>query len=244
MRAFETLIYEKEEGVARISLDRPTVLNAYNVQMRDDFSEALEAVADDPDARVLLITGEGRGFCAGADLTEFGSAPSQVIARQVRWQRDVWGQMINLGKPIVVAVHGYCIGSGLEIALLCDLRLAAHDTVFAMPEVRLGMIPAAGGTQTLPRNSGQSRALDLLLTGRRFTAQEALAMGLVTRLSPPDRLLDDARLAAAVLAEGPPDTVSALKRALREGADMTLDEGLKLEARLAALQLDWGVSSN
>ena len=238
MRPFETLIYEKEDGVARISLARPAVLNAYNIQMRDDFSEALAAVADDPDARSVLVTGEGRGFCAGADLTEFGSAPSQVIARQVRWQRDVWGQMINLDKPIVVAVHGYCIGSGLEIALLCDLRLAAEDTVFAMPEVRLGMIPAAGGTQTLPRNATSSRAMDLLLTGRRFTAQEALAMGLVTRLSPPDRLLDDAGQAAAALAEGSPDTVAALKRALREGADMPLDEALKLETRLAALQ--WG----
>ena len=237
MRPFETLIYEKEDVVARISLARPAVLNAYNIQMRDDFSEALAAVADDPDARALLVTGEGRGFCAGADLTEFGSAPSQVIARQVRWQRDVWGQMINLDKPIVVAVHGYCIGSGLEIALLCDLRLAAEDTVFAMPEVRLGMIPAAGGTQTLPRNATSSRAMDLLLTGRRFTAQEALAMGLVTRLSPPDRLLDAASQAAAALAEGSPDTVAALKRALREGADMPLDEALKLETRLAALQL-------
>ncbi len=222
--------------MARISLARPAVLNAYNIQMRDDFSEALAAVADDPDVRVLLITGEGRGFCAGADLTEFGSAPSQVIARQVRWQRDVWGQMINLDKPIVVAVHGYCIGSGLEIALLGDLRLAAEDTVFAMPEVRLGMIPAAGGTQTLPRNAGLSQGLDLLLTGRRFTAQEALSLGLITRLSPPEQLTDDARQAAAVLAEGPPDAVAALKRTLREGGDMTLEEALQLETRLAALQ--------
>ena len=237
MRPFETLIYEKEDGMARISLARPAVLNAYNIQMRDDFSEALAAVADDPDVRALLVTGEGRGFCAGADLTEFGSAPSQVIARQVRWQRDVWGQMINLDKPVVVAVHGYCIGSGLEIALLCDLRLAAEDTVFAMPEVRLGMIPAAGGTQTLPRNAASSRAMDLLLTGRRFTAQEALVMGLVTRLSPPDRLLDDASRAAAALAEGPPDAVTALKRTLREGGDMKLEDALKLETRLAALQL-------
>ncbi len=236
MRPFETLIYEKEGSVARISLDRPAVLNAYNIQMRDDFSEALAAVAEDPDVRALLITGEGRGFCAGADLTEFGSAPSQVIARQVRWQRDVWGQMINMEKPIIVAVHGYCIGSGLEIALLGDLRLAAEDTIFTMPEIRLGMIPAAGGTQTLPRNASLSQALDLLLTGRRFTAQEALSMGLVTRLSPPERLIDDAREAATELAQAPPRAVSALKRALREGADMTLDEGLKLESRLAALQ--------
>ena len=237
MRPFETLIYEKEDSVARISLARPAVLNAYNIQMRDDFSEALAAVSDDPEVRALLITGEGRGFCAGADLTEFGSAPSQVIARQVRWQRDVWGQMVNLDKPIVVAVHGYCIGSGLEIALLGDLRLAAEDTVFAMPEVRLGMIPAAGGTQTIPRIARPSQAMELLLTGRRFTAQEARSMGLVTRLSPPEELIGKARREAAGLAESPPTAVAALKRALREGADMSLDEGLTLESRLAALQL-------
>jgi enoyl-CoA hydratase/carnithine racemase len=233
MRPFETLIYEKVGTVAHVSLDRPAVLNAYNIQMRDDFAEALSAVGDDPEVLALLITGEGRGFCAGADLTEFGSAPSQVIALRVRWERDVWGQIINLDKPIVVAVHGYCIGSGLEIALLCDLRLAADDTVFAMPEVGLGMIPAAGGTQTLPRNAGTSQALDLLLTGRRFPAQEALEMGLVTRLSPPERLRDDAWRAANGLAQAEHGMVAGLKRALREGSNMTLEQGLELETRVA-----------
>ena len=235
MRPFETLIYEKEGQVARISLDRPAVLNAYNVQMRDDFSEALHAVADDPDVTALLITGEGRGFCAGADLTEFGTAPSQVIARKVRWERDVWGQLTGMDKPVVAAVHGFCIGSGLEIALLCDLRVAAEDTVFAMPEVRLGMIPAAGGTQTLTRNTGSSRALDLLLTGRRFTAREALGMGLVTRVCPPEDLRRDARRLAASLAEADAGAVALLKRALREGPDLPLRDALELERRLVIL---------
>lgn len=235
MRPFKTLMFEKVGPVARISLDRPGVLNAYSVQMRDDFSEALWAVAGDPDVRSVVISGEGRAFCAGADLTEFGSAPSLVIARQVRWQRDVWGQLLDLDKPVVAAIHGFCIGSGLEIALLCDLRIAADDTVFAMPEARLGMIPAAGGTQTLPRHAGSSRAMDLLLTGRRFTAQEALSMGLVTRLSAADRLLTDAWAVAQALAEGSPGIVSCLKRALREGADLPLDSALALEGRLAAL---------
>ena len=234
MRPFPTLIYEKDGPVARLSLDRPAALNAYNVQMRDDFAEALAAADDDPDVRAVLLTGEGRAFCAGADLTEFGTAPSQVIARQVRWQRDVWGRMLNLNRPIVAALHGYCIGSGVELALLCDLRLAADDAVFAMPETRLGMIPAAGGSQTLPRHAGRPRALELLLTGRRFTAAEALAMGLVTRLSPPERLQDDARQAAAALAGAPPAAVAALKRALRDGADLPLAAALDLESRLAA----------
>ena len=235
MRPFQTIIYQKQGAVARISLDRPAVLNAYNVQMRDDFSQALAAVADDPDVRALLISGEGRAFCAGADLTEFGSAPSLVIARRARWERDVWGQLINLDKPVVAALHGFCIGSGLEIALLCDIRLAANDTVFAMPEVRLGMIPAAGGTQTLPRAAGPARALDLLLTGRRFTAEEALEMGLVTRLSAPDGLQDEAWELAGRLAEVSPSNVSAVKRAIREGDDLPLKEALELERRLVIL---------
>ena len=134
MSGFSTLIYSKDGLVAHISLNRPQVLNAYNIQMRDDFSEALNAVQDDPDIRALLITGQGRAFCAGADLTEFGSAPSQAAARQVRWQRDVWGQLLSLSIPVVAAVHGYCIGSGVEIALLCDIRIGAVGTVFAMPE--------------------------------------------------------------------------------------------------------------
>ena len=235
MRPFETLVFDKEGPVARISLDRPAVLNAYNIQMRDDFTQALDAAADDPDVGAILITGEGRGFCAGADLTEFGTAPSQVIAREVRWQRDVWGQMIYSDKPIVVAVHGYCIGSGLEIALLSDLRLAADDTVFAMPEVRLGMVPAAGGTQTLPRYGGTSKALDLLLTGRRFSSTEALRIGLVTRISVPEKLLDDAWQAAMCLASMPARAVASVKRALREGSDMPLRDALELETRLAAI---------
>lgn len=237
MRPFQTIIYEKEGAIAHISLDRPAVLNAYNVQMRDDFSEALRAVADDSDVRALLITGEGRAFCAGADLTEFGTAPSLVIARQVRWLRDVWGQMIDLEIPVVAAVHGYCIGSGLEIALLCDIRMATEDTIFAMPEVKLGMIPAAGGTQTLPRHAGTSQALDLLLTGRRFTAREALEMGLVTRLCAPERLQAGAWQLVSELVEADPAVASALKRAFREGSDLSLPEGLQLESRLAALNL-------
>ena len=223
--------------VAHISLDRPAVLNAYSVQMRDDFSEALGAVSDDPDVRALLITGEGRAFCAGADLTEFGTAPSLVVARQVRWQRDVWGQLIDLEIPVVAGIHGYCIGSGLEIALLCDIRMAADDTVFAMPEVKLGMIPAAGGTQTLTRHGRASIAKDLLLTGRRFTAREALDMGLVTRLAAPDRIRTEAWELSESMAEADPAVVCTIKRAFREGSDMPLADGLQLENRLAALNL-------
>jgi enoyl-CoA hydratase/carnithine racemase len=234
MPGFDTLLFDKLDAVAHIRLNRPNVLNAYNMQMRDDFSLVLAAVQDDPDIGAILITGEGRAFCAGADLTEFGTAPSQAVARQVRWQRDVWGQFLNLSKPIVIAVHGYCIGSGLEITLLGDLRLAAQGTIFALPEVQLGMIPAAGGSQTLPRNARQGGALDVLFTGRRFDAAEALSMGLVTRVISPDYLIEEAMEAARLLAGSDTDVVAAIKTAMRLGQDLPLAEALNLETRLAA----------
>ncbi len=234
MSAFETLLFSKEDGVARVSLNRPHVLNAYNMQMRDDFSEVLSAVEEDPEIRCLLITGEGRAFCAGADLTEFGSAPSLVVARQVRWERDVWGQFLRLTKPIVIAVHGFCIGSGVEICLLGDLRIAAKGTVFALPETHLGMVPAAGGTQTLPRHARMGWAPDLLLTGRRFDSDEALKYRIITRTAPNDALEDIALRAACEIASLDSLTMASAKTALAAGADLPLADALKLEARLAA----------
>ena len=237
MPQFDTLIFEKLDGLAHISPNRPQVLNAYNIQMRDDFSEALAAVRDDPEVRALLITGQGRAFCAGADLSEFGTAPSQVVARHVRWDRDVWGQLLSLTVPVVVAVHGYCIGSGVEIALLGDLRIAAHGTIFAMPEVQLGMVPAAGGSQTLPRNANPSEALEMLLTGRRFDAQEALRLRLITRVVPETELPEAARQAAQELAGLDRDAVTAAKSAMARGADLTLEDALAMESRLAIKSL-------
>lgn len=234
MSGFATIIYSKDGPVAHVSLNRPQALNAYNLQMRDDFSSALDAVQDDPEVRSLLITGQGRAFCAGADLTEFGTAPSQTVARQVRWERDVWGQMLSLSKPTVVAVHGYCIGSGVEIALLCDLRIAAEETIFSLPEVQLGMVPAAGGTQTLPRGIGPSAALDLLLTGRRLDSKETLSLRLLTRVVPLDVLEEEAWALARQLADLDPGFASSAKECLRRGADLPLPQGLELEARTAA----------
>ena len=233
--AFSTVAFEKEGSVAHLALNRPDRLNAFSVAMRDDFAETLHAVADDDEIGALLITGNGRAFCAGADLSEFGTAPSQVIARNARWQRDVWGQLIDLNKPIVVAVHGYCIGSGIEIMLLGDLRLAASDTVFAMPEVRLGMIPAAGGSQTLPANAGPSVALDLLYTGRRFRASDAMAYGMISRTVEPEELEPTAWQAAERMAELPAGFASGMKSAWMAASDLPMEEGLRVEQRLAAM---------
>ena len=232
--AFETILLSKDGGVAEIALNRPKVLNAHNMQMRDDLYAALEAVRDDPCVNSVLLRGEGeRAFCTGADLTEFGTAPSRVIARQVRWERDLWGLFLDLDRPIVAALHGFVIGSGIEMALLCDLRIASEDAVFGMPEAALGLIPAAGGTQTLPRMLGEPRALQGLLGGERIPASRAMAFGLAHRVVPRERLLEEARETARRLAELPTQPVRAVKRALRRGMDMPLERALEMELRLA-----------
>ena len=233
--AFETIILSKTGDVAEIALNRPRVLNAYNMQMRDDMSQALEAVQDDPDVRCVLLRGEGeRAFCTGADLTEFGTAPSRVIARQVRWERDVWGQFLSLDKPIVAALHGYVIGSGIEMAMLCDIRIASDDAVFGLPEAALGMLPAAGGSQTIPRTVGRSRALEALLSNERMDAAKVLDIGLVHRVVPRETLLDEALAQARQLASYPAHLLKAMKEALLRGLDMPLERALEMETSLAA----------
>ncbi|HEY7066059.1 MAG TPA: enoyl-CoA hydratase/isomerase family protein [Chloroflexota bacterium] len=234
MSAFDTVVYEKTDAVAWVTLSRPEVLNAYNIRMRDELYEVFAAVRDDPDVRALVLRGAGRAFCAGADLTEFGTAPSPTIGRRVRFARDVWALLAGLPVPSVATLHGFAFGSGLEMTLFCDLRLAAEGTAFAMPEVRLGMIPAAGGTQTIPRVGGLGAALDVLLTGRRFDAAEALRLGLVTRVVPADQLAAETAALARELAAVDPRAVRAIRQAVREGADLPLEQGLRLEARLAA----------
>ena len=233
--AFETIILSKSGDVAEIALNRPRVLNAYNMQMRDDMSQALEAVQDDPDVRCVLLRGEGdRAFCTGADLTEFGTAPSRVIARQVRWERDVWGQFLSLDKPIVAALHGYVIGSGIEMAMLCDIRIASEDSVFGLPEAALGMLPAAGGTQTIPRTVGRSRALEALLGNERMDAAKSLEIGLVHRVVPRETLLEEAQAQARQLASYPAHLLKAMKESLLRGLDMPLERALDMETSLAA----------
>ena len=230
-----TVLYFKQGPVAHVVLNRPEVVNAYNMQMRDDLFQALEAVRDDPDVRVCVVRGAGdRGFCAGADLTEFGTAPSQVVARQVRWERDVWGLLLGIAKPLVAALHGHVIGSGVEIACACDVRIASDHAVFRMPEVALGMIPAAGGTQTLPRIMGAGSALEMLLTNRQLAATEALRLGLVHKVVARDALLMEAERIAETLASRDPAAIAAVKTTITTGLDVSLAAGLALEARLAA----------
>ena len=236
MTGFTALRYEKQAGgAATITLDRPAVINAYNTAMRDDLYEVLAAVRDDPDVRGVVVRGAGeRGFCAGADLTEFGTAPSQTIARKARRERDVWGLWLSITKPFVAALHGYCLGSGLEIACCCDLRVASDDVELGLPEAGLGLLPAAGGTQLLPRLVGRGRALELLLSGRRVGAAEAWGLGLVTEVVPRGQLDERASALLRQVLGASDSALAAAKRAVHEGGDMPLPQALALEYRLGA----------
>ena len=234
MSAFETLIYEKEDALALVTLNRPQFLNAYNIQMRDDLFEVLHAIRDDDEVRVALFKGAGeKAFCAGADLSEFLTAPPPVIARQIRFDRDVWGLFLSIPQPLIAVLHGYVLGSGIEMALCCDLRITSDNAQFGLPEVALGIIPAAGGTQTLPRAVGRAGALEMLLTGRWMDAREALQIKLVNRVVPADRLLETAREVAEKIAACDPDVIKGIKQAVVRGMDLPLAQGLDLEKMLA-----------
>jgi enoyl-CoA hydratase/carnithine racemase len=233
--AFSAVLYEKEGPLAIVSLNRPRVLNAYNVEMRDDLYQILLAVRDDPEVRVMILRGEGPAFSTGGDVSEFGSAPSPVGAREIRWRRDVWGTLLRLPQPTIAVVHGYAVGGGMEMALLCDLCIAADDAIFFLPESGLGMIPGVAGTQTAPRAIGLGRALDMVLTGKQMDAKEALRIGLINRVTSRETLLTEAKALAYTLAEYDPRIVALAKRAIRLGNDLSLSEGLELERRLFSL---------
>lgn len=235
MSAFQHIIYEKDGPIAWITLNRPQVLNAVDLIMRDEMWTVLEALRYDPDVQVVIIRGAGeRAFSAGADITEFGTAPSFIEARRARRERDLWGEMLALDRILIAAIHGYALGAGIEMSIYCDIRIAAEDARMGLPEVTLGYIPSAGGTQTLPRVISPGLALPLILSGDMIDAQEAYRIGLVHKVVPRERLYAEAEALARHLAGLPRSALQRAKRAIIAGLDLPLDQGFALETRLAA----------
>lgn len=229
-----TVLYESRDGIAWLTLNRPSVLNALNLQMRDEIWSLLEAAALDDSVRVVVCRGAGeRAFSSGADLSEFGTAPSFAEARRGRTERDLWHRFAHFEKPMIAAVHGYALGAGCELALLCDLRIAAESARFGLPETHLGYLPTAGGSQTLPRTAGLSRALDMIFTAEPITAGRALDYGIVNAVVPDSELQSATEDLARRVADLPPPAMRAIKRAIRDGADVSLEAALRLERILA-----------
>lgn len=229
---FATLRLEVDSRSACLILNRPAVLNAFNMQMRDDFAQVLDFLEAAGEIDVVAIRGQGRAFCAGADLTEFGTSPSPVMAREIRARRDVWDRLRRLPQVLLAGIHGYCFGSGLELACLADLRVAEDGAQFAFPEMTLGMIPAAGGTQTFPRELRANTALDLILTGDRFDAARAYRLGLLTEIAPTGRLDEAVEATTKRLLRHTPQRLQTLKRLIIAGCE--LDPRAALAAERAA----------
>jgi enoyl-CoA hydratase/carnithine racemase len=236
MSDFEVILYEKKDEKGYITLNRPKFLNAYNIKMRDELFEALSAAKDDPEIAVIILKAAGeKAFCAGADLSEFLTAPPPVAARQVRFERGVWGLFLSIKKPIIAALHGYVLGSGIEMAMCCDIRVASEDAKFGVPEMGLGIIPAAGGSQTIPRIVGRGYAMEMLLSGRWISAAEAKKIKMINRVVPRTELLPVVEKLADMICGYDKMALEFAKQAVVDGLDLPLAQGLELEARLSHL---------
>ena len=219
--------YFTKDDIALISLNRPHQINAFNVQMRDELYEVLSLFQRDISVKVAIIKGNGtKGFCAGADLSEFGSAPSQIIAREIRWQRDLWGLFLKIQKPIIAQLHGFVIGSGIEIASFCDVKIATKTAKFSMPESSLGLIPAAGGTQTLPRSIGISNSLKMLLTNLQIDAKTAKKNGLIDRIVDDEDLDQQVFLIAKQISNIEAGLAGSVRKLLRNSLDHEIYTGI------------------
>ncbi|MBC7780848.1 MAG: enoyl-CoA hydratase/isomerase family protein [Proteobacteria bacterium] len=220
-----------DDGVALVTLTRPHVMNALNLQLRAEIIEFARDLDADPSVSVVVITGEGdKAFSAGADLKERGRRTTAELYDERRFFRSRWVSAVaSMAKPTIAAINGYCLGGGLELALQCDLRLASENATFALPEVGLGFLPGAGGTQRLPREIGLQKAKELILTGRRFDAHEAERLGIVLRVVPREELMTAAMALARSIARQPRMSLIQAKLALNASQETMLSGGLQAE---------------
>jgi enoyl-CoA hydratase/carnithine racemase len=219
---------EVQDAVATIRLDRPK-MNAINSRLRTELAEAARTADADPAVRAVILYGGERVFAAGADIKEMADMSYADMAEHCRALQGALNAVAAIGAPVVAAITGYALGGGLELALCADFRVAGESAKVGQPEIQLGVIPGAGGTQRLPRLIGPSRAKDLIFTGRHVNADEALAIGLVDKVVPDDTVYDAAREMAARYAKGPAVALRAAKEAVDAGLEVDLATGLEIE---------------
>jgi len=234
--SYTAIVYELVDGVATITLNRPDVLNAMNNAMRTELLELFAGLRSDEAVRAVVVTGAGeRAFCAGADIREFLEPPVPTRFREERKRLDFRREMDRCPQPIIAAIRGFALGGGLELALACDIRIAAEDAQLGLTEINLAIIPGGGGTQRLPRLVGRGKALEMILTGMRVPAPEALRLGLVERVVPVAELLPAAQALAKSIAEKAPIALRYAKEAVVSGLELPLADGLRVENDLATL---------
>lgn len=226
-----TLLYEVRDGVAIITLNRPEAMNSIDPQARVDLRSTWARAAQDDAVRCIVLTGAGeKAFCTGSDLKK--TMPPKESVAQLTFGRAHSEHLLagmEMDKPIICAINGYAMGGGMELALACDVRIASENAQFALSEVRIGSIPGGGGTQNLPRLIGRSDAMLMLLTGDRVDAAQALRTGLVSKVVPAAQLLEEALTIARRIAQNAPLSVRAVKRLVRDGAALPLDQAIAME---------------
>jgi enoyl-CoA hydratase len=232
MAANQFVITEISDGIATLTIDRPDKLNALNTAVRQSFIAALARLDEDPGVRVGIVTGSGpKAFVAGADIAEFEgrTAVDQFTASR---GESIFSAAASFHKPLIAAINGFCLGGGCELALACDVRIAATTARLGQPEVNLGLIPGGGGTQRLARLVGVGHAFKLIYSGETINAEEALRIGLVEEVVAPDELMPRARALAAAIARKSPVTLRLIKEAIQASLETPLAEGLRLETSL------------
>jgi len=234
-KSYETIKVEKLGRICIIRLNRPDKLNAINIKMVEELVDALNQIENDNEIRVVIITGEGRAFSAGADVKEMVDTKLDFVIR--KGHLPLWERLRSFRKPIIAALNGITAGGGLELAMACDIIIAAESAMLGQPEINLGIMPGAGGTQRLTRTIGKYRAMELVLTGKLITAREAERFGLVTKVVPDNALLDEAIRLANEIASKPPLAIELAKEAVNKALETTLQQGLDIERRNFILTL-------
>ena len=228
--AYENIISETRDAVGIITLNRPKALNALNAQLIDELNSALSAFQDDPAIGCVILAGSEKAFAAGADIREMKDKTFTDV-----YLNDflaTWDRIAEFRKPMIAAVAGYCLGGGCELAMMCDFIIAADTAKFGQPEIALGVIPGAGGTQRLTRFIGKAKAMDMVLTGRMMEAPEAESCGLVSRIVSQEKLLEEAVNAASKIASFSQPVAMMAKEAVNRAYETSLAEGLRFERRL------------
>jgi enoyl-CoA hydratase len=245
MPAYHDLTYEVKGNVAVITLNRPGAMNAWCKAMNEDLRQAATEIDNDPNVRVAVITGSGeKSFSSGIDLKKIQAGEKFITGPDIRDYfdgirklRDVFTMYEKLAVPVIAAVNGYCLGGGLELALACDIRFAVEYSVFSLPEVRLGIIPDLGGCQRLPRAVGIGKAKELIYTGKRIEAPEALRIGLIQQIFTRGKLMEEAMNTANEIAGYNPVVVQAAKRACNVAMSYPLEIGLSFETTSSAFTM-------
>jgi enoyl-CoA hydratase len=226
---YQHIIVEVKDSYAVVRLNRPKVLNALNFTLMSELVGALEQLDSDPACRCIVLTGNERAFAAGADIAEMAEA--DAVTLMLKDQFSQWDRIRKLHTSLIAAVSGYALGGGCELAMMCDMIIASETAQFGQPEINIGVIPGAGGTQLLTRAVGKVKAMEMILTGTPISAQEALRAGLVNRVVPVELCLTEAEALAMKIAAQPPVAVRLAKEAILQAFDTTLDAGLDFERK-------------